>query len=169
MKYYCQVPLFQTGTKCNHPQCPAIMDIYGDHLLLCESGTHRIRRNDAQVRLLQADLTKTARRPILEPQPFGRHKERPDISALGSHGGSDMFDTTICHPHSPARIRDGLENPLTPLKNALDEKIRRFERVLHFSTTAPRLFPMRILPSEAGIAMRIVQWGPLRLALLEEL
>ena len=102
IKYYCQVPLFQTGTKCNRPQCAATMDIYGDHLLQCERGTHRIRRHDAQIRLLQAGLKKTARHPVLEPQPFGRQKERPDISALGSHGDSDMFDITICHPLSQA-------------------------------------------------------------------
>ena len=33
MMYYCQVSLFQSRTKCNRPQCAAIMDIYGDHLL----------------------------------------------------------------------------------------------------------------------------------------
>ena len=38
MKYYCQVSLFQTGTKCNRPQCAAIMDICEDHLLDCEMG-----------------------------------------------------------------------------------------------------------------------------------
>ena len=70
------------------------------------------RRHDAQVRVLQVDLKKAARHPVLEPRPFGRHKERLDISALGSHGGADMFDITICHPLSPVRIRDGLENPL---------------------------------------------------------
>ena len=72
MKYYYQVPLFQTGTKCNGPQCAAIMDIYGGHLLHCERGTRRIRRHDAQVRLLQAD------------------------------GGLGVFDITIRHPLSPA-------------------------------------------------------------------
>ena len=107
-------------------------------------GTHGIRRHDARLRLLQADLKKAARHPVLEPRPFGRHKERPDISVLGSHGGSDMFDITICHPLSPPRIRDGLENPLTPLKNSWDEKIRRIRRVLHASATAPNLFPMPI-------------------------
>ena len=55
-----------------------------------------------------------------------------------------MFDITICHPLSPARIRDGLENALTLLKNAWDEKIRRFRRVLHASVTAAKLFPMPI-------------------------
>ena len=114
--------------------------IYGDHLLQCERGTHRIRRHNAQVRLLQANLKKVVRHPVLEPRPFGRHKERPDISALGSNRGSDMFDITICHPLSPARIRDGFENPLTLLKNAWDEKIRRFRRVLH----SVKLFPMPI-------------------------
>ena len=48
-----------------------------------------------------------------------------------------MFDITICHPLSPARIRGGLENQLTLLKNAWDEKIRRFQR-------AANLFPMPI-------------------------
>ena len=104
MKYYCQVPLFQTGTKYNRPQCPAIMDMYGDHLLHCERANHRIRRHHAQVRLLQYDLKKAVRNPVLEPRPFGRHKERPDISALGSHGGSDVFDITICHPLSPVEF-----------------------------------------------------------------
>ena len=55
-----------------------------------------------------------------------------------------MFDITIFHPLSPARIRDGLENPLTLQKNAWDEKIKRFRRVLHASTTAAKLFPMPI-------------------------
>ena len=108
----------------------------------CERGTHRIRRHDAQVRLLQADLKKVARHPVLEPRPFGRHNERPDISALRSHGDSDMFDITICHPFSLARIRDGLENPFTLLKNTWYEKIRRFRRVLHASARAAKLFPM---------------------------
>ena len=39
----------------------------------CERGTHRIRRHDAQVRILQADLEKVARHPVLEPRPVGRH------------------------------------------------------------------------------------------------
>ena len=144
MKSYSQVPLFQTGTKCNRPQCAAIIDVYGDHPLHCERGTHRIRRYGAQVRLLKADLEKAARHPVLEPRPFGRHTERPDISALGSHRGSDMFDTTICHPLSPARIRDGLENPLTLVKNAWGEMIRRFRRVLRASATVAKPFPMPI-------------------------
>ena len=54
-----------------------------------------------QVRPLQADLKKGARHPILELRPLGRHNECSDISALGSHGETDMFDITICHPLSP--------------------------------------------------------------------
>ena len=136
----------QLRTLFNAPQFTIWMMYYYCHvpLLHCERGTHRIRRHDAQVRLLQADLKKAARHPVLEPRPFGRHKERPDMSALESHGGSDMFDITICHPLSLARIRDGLENPLTLLKNAWDEKIRRFCRVLYASATAAKLFPMPI-------------------------
>ena len=55
-----------------------------------------------------------------------------------------MFYITICHPPSPAQIQDGLENPLTLLKNEWDEKIRRFRRVLHASAIAVKLFPMQI-------------------------
>ena len=41
-----------------------------------------------------------------------------------------MFDLTICHPLSPARIWDGMDNALSLLKKAWDEKARRFGRVL---------------------------------------
>ena len=58
-------------------------DMYGDHLLHCKRGIHRIRRHGAQAHLLEADLIKAERHPVVEPRLFGRHKERPDISALG--------------------------------------------------------------------------------------
>ena len=141
MKYYCQVPLFQSASKCPRVQCDAIMDIYGDHLLHCERGIHRIIRHDAQVRLLEADLIKAARYPVVEPRPFGRHKERPYISALGCYCRSDMFYITFCNPLSPARVWDGVENALNLLEKAWAEKIRRFGRVLHESATAVMLFP----------------------------
>ena len=118
------------------------MDIYANHLLHRKGATHRVRRHDAQVLLLQADLKKAARHPVIESRPFGLHKERPDISAIGSRGDSDMFRINICHPLSPTQIRDGLENPLTLLKNAWDEKMRRCLRVLHASATAAKLFRM---------------------------
>ena len=38
LQYYCQVPLFQPGARCKTPQCAAVMDTYGDHLLYCERG-----------------------------------------------------------------------------------------------------------------------------------
>ena len=125
-------------------QCDAIIDIFGDHLLHCERGIHRIRQHDAQIRLLEADLIKAARHPVVESRPFGRHKERPDISALGNHGGSDLFDITFCHARSPARVRDGMENALNLVKKAWDEKRRKFGRVLYESATAVKLFPMHL-------------------------
>ena len=118
------------------------MDTYGDHLLHCESGIHRIRRHDAQVRLLEAALIKAARHPVVQPRPFGHHRKLPDISALGSHGGSNMFDITFCHPLSPARVRDGMENALNLLKKVWDEKMWKFGIVLHESATTVKLFPM---------------------------
>ena len=80
--------------------------------------------------------------PVVEPGPFGRHKERPDITALGRHGGPDMLDITFCHPRSPDRVRDGMENAINMFKKAWDEKRRRFGRVLLESATAVKLFPM---------------------------
>ena len=71
---------------------------------------------------------------VVEPPPFGRHKERPDIDALGSRGGPDMFDTTFCLPLSPARVRDGMENALNLPKKARDGEIRKLGRVLHESS-----------------------------------
>ena len=53
-----------------------------------------------------------------------------------------MLDMTYCHPLSPARVRDGMENALNLLKKAWDEKIRGFGRVLHESATPVKLFPM---------------------------
>ena len=84
---------------------------------------------------------KVGRHPVFGPRPFGRHKERPDISVIGSHGGSDLFDITFWHPLSPARVRDGMENAMKLLKQAWDEKIRRFGKVLPESATALKLFP----------------------------
>ena len=54
---------------------------------------------------LQADLEKAARHLVLEQRPFGRYVERPNISTLGSHGGSDMFDITIFHTLSGSNSR----------------------------------------------------------------
>ena len=97
------------------------MDIYGDYLLHCEIRTHRIARHDEQVRLLVGDLSKAARHPVLKPRPVGRHRERPDIRAISSHGGSDLFDITFCHPLTPARIRDSVQTPLRILKAVFSE------------------------------------------------
>ena len=63
LQYYCQVPLFQPGTRCQRPQCAAVMDTYGDHLLYCKRGPHRIWRHDAQVKLLAAGTLKSCTSP----------------------------------------------------------------------------------------------------------
>ena len=53
-----------------------------------------------------------------------------------------MFDITIRHPLSPARIWDGMDNALSLLKKAWDGNIRRFRRVLYGSTASVKLFRM---------------------------
>ena len=106
------------------------MDVYGDHLLHCERGTHRIERHDEQVQLLVGDLPKAARHPVLEPRLLGRHRERPDIRVTSCHGGSDLFDISFCHPLTPARIRDSMQNPLSILKAAWSAKFSRYAGAL---------------------------------------
>ena len=91
MKYYSQVPLFQSGSKCTRVQCDAIMDIYGGHLLRYERGMHKMKPHDAQVRLLEADLIKAARHPAVEPRPFRSH-----ASCLMSGLVSGIWGGTYC-------------------------------------------------------------------------
>ena len=122
---------------------------YPDHLIHCERGTHRIARHDEQVRLLVGDLSKAARHPVLEPRPLGRHRERPDICAISSHGGSDLFDITLCHPLTPARIRDSVQNPLNILKAAWSAKFARYASVLEAYGPKVHLIPVPISTSVA--------------------
>ena len=142
LQYCCQVPLFQSRTRCQRPQCAAVMDTYGDHLLYCERGPHRIRRHNAQVRLLGRDLAKAARHPVVEERPVGRHGERPHIRALGRSGGPEFFDVTICHPLGPARIRDVVENPLNLLKATWAAEVSRYASMLQAAGTRFNLPPV---------------------------
>ena len=118
------------------------MDIYGDHLLYCERGPHRIRRHDAQVKLLARDLAKAARHPVVEERPVGRHRERPDMRALWRSGGTELFDVTICHPLSQARIRGAVEYPLNLLKAAWTAKVSRYASMLQAAGTGFNLLPV---------------------------
>ena len=88
---------------------------------------------------------------------------------IGSHGGSDLFDITLCHPLSPARIRDCKENAMNLLKRAWDEKVRR---LLEFGMSSLRLWscsPFACQPLEACILIHIEQGGLLQSTLLREL
>ena len=142
LKYYCQVPLFQPGTKCRRPQCAFVMEKYWDHVLYCERGPHRFRRHDAQVKLLARDLAKAARHPVVEERPVGRHRERSDIRAPGRSGGTELYDVTICHRLSQARIRDSFENPLNLLKAAWTAKVSRYASMLQAARTGLNLLPV---------------------------
>ena len=142
LQYFCQVPLFQPGSRCARPQCAAVMDVYGDHLHHCERGTRRITRHDEQVRV--RDLSMAARHHDLEPRPLGRHRERPDIRAISSHGGSDLFGITFCHPLTPAKIRDSVQNPLSILKAAWSTNFSKYSSVLETDGTTVHLIPVPI-------------------------
>ena len=165
LQYFCQVPLLQPSSRCARPQCATVMDFYGDHLRQCERGTHTTARHDDQVRLLVGDLSKAARHPVLEPRPLGRRRERPDIRAISSHGGSDLFDITFCHPLTPARIRDSIQNPLSILKAAWSEKFARYASVSGTYGTTVHLIPVPISILGDGIRTPIAQWVQLSLQL----
>ena len=118
------------------------MDTYGDHLLYCERIPHRFWRHDAHVKLLARDLAKAARHPVVEETPVGRHMERPDIRALGSRGGTELFDVKICHPLSQARIRDVSENPRNLLKAAWTANVSGYAGMVQAAGTEFNLLPV---------------------------
>ena len=62
-----------------------------------------ITRAQAQVKLFARDLAKAERHPVVEERPLGRHRERPDICAVGRSGGTELFNVTICHLLNKAR------------------------------------------------------------------
>ena len=79
---------------------------------------------------MAGELPKAARHPIVDEWPRGRHRERPDIRALGRRGGTDLFDVTICHPLSQARILDAVQNPLNILKAGWAGKCSRYAEMV---------------------------------------
>ena len=82
LQFYCQVALFEPGTKCPRMKCGVVMDIFGNHLWQCEHESYRIWRQCAQVQLLFMNLEKAARHPAVEPAPRGQHRQPPDITRL---------------------------------------------------------------------------------------
>ena len=118
------------------------MDTYGNHLLYCERGPHIIWRHDAQVKLLARGLAKAARHPAVDERPVGRHRERPDIRALGRSGGTELFEVTISHPLSQAKIGDVTESSLSLLKAAWTAKVSRYSGMLHVGGTVFNLLPV---------------------------
>ena len=93
------------------------------------------------MKLLARDLAKVARHRVVEERPVGHHRERPDIRALGRSGGTELFDVTICHPLSQARVRGVSENPLNLLKAAWTAKVSRYSEMLQAAGTRFNLLP----------------------------
>ena len=87
-------------------------------------------------------MTCHTRHLVVEERPLGRHRERPDIRALGRSGGTGLFVVTICHPLSQARIRDVIENPMNLLKAAWTLKVSRYAGMLQAGGTGFKLLPV---------------------------
>ena len=120
------------------------MDVYGDHILHFKRSSHMVARHDEQVRLSVGALLTAALHPVLYLRSRGRHRERPDVRALSSHGVSDLFDITFCHPLTPARIWDSLQNPLCILESAWSATFSRHESVLATYGTTVHVIPVPI-------------------------
>ena len=88
------------------------------------------------------DFAKAASHPVVEERPVGRLRERPDICALGRSGGTELFDVTICHPLSQARIRDVSESPLNLLRAAWTAKVSRYASMLQAAGAGFNLLPV---------------------------
>ena len=118
----------------------------------------RLRRSPSPLRKRYAQNTETwrtgptfSRRPVKGSSPsgswtasLGRRRERLDIRAISSHGGSDLLDITFCHPLTPARIRDSVQNPLIILNAAWSAKVSRCASVLEIYGTTVHLIAVPI-------------------------
>ena len=93
---------------------------------------------------MAGDLAIAARHPIVEERPLGRHRERPDIRALGRTGETDLFDVTICHPLSQARVPDAVQNKLNILKAAWAGTVSRYAGMVHEAGRSVQLLPVPI-------------------------
>ena len=135
--YYARRPLFNTSPtpRCIRSRCTKPMDRYGDHLLVCTNAAKTafspiIRRHDQQVRLLAADLRRCARSPRVEPHLYNTRdrqaSSRPDILALGDHGGEDILDIAFAHLFcSPDRIRRNRHSRTLTLNDSTNDKYRQ--------------------------------------------
>lgn len=144
LQYFCQIPINEPDTVCPRRGCKVVLDIYGDHSLLCPSGSERIWRHNQQVRLVAADLSRAARQPILESRVPGEHNERPDITCHGSRGGTDLLDVTFVHPLTRSRLQGVTSNPKGPLDVAVADKERRYRPLLEAQGSEFHLVPLPI-------------------------
>ena len=103
--------------------------------MCCERDPHIIRRHVTQVKLLARDLAEAPRHAVIEERPLGRHRGRPGIRVLGRSDGKELFDVTIFHSLSQARIRDVEENPMSLFKAAWTAKVFRHAGMLQAAGT----------------------------------
>lgn len=141
LKFYCRLRIrAEVEGTCPRRRCNAVMDQCGDHLLTCRraatvGAAHRTSRHNRQVRLLAQDLQLAARFPVVEPYQRAEEHSRPDIRALGRHGGNDLIDVAIVHPFcSPSLITRTTNNPVSWLGSQYKNKIERHTPLLRLQT-----------------------------------
>ena len=132
--------------ECPRRNCNKVIYVYGDRMLYCKCGSQRMWRHDAHVRLFSSDLSKAARHPVLEPRQSNSDRERLEIRALGSLGGTSFFDVTFTSPLTPSRSSHGnrVVNALSFLKEAWRTKMWKYRDLLTHSGPSHELIPVPI-------------------------
>ena len=72
--------------------------------------------------LMAKDRSTAECQPVGAERLSGRHREGRGMRAPGQSGGTELFDVTIFHALSRARIGDVVENPLNVVKAGLDRQ-----------------------------------------------
>lgn len=138
-------PLFPENERCPRPKFQHALDVYGDHLLHCNTGfsvgnAPLVWVHDAQLRLLAANLRRVALPPQLEYRAPMAHNLRPDIKFLGAQGEDDYIQLSIVHALSCAdRMSSTISKPMVPLSLLETRKLKQHCELLERDPYGSRL------------------------------
>ena len=94
--------LFPESFPCPARGCNKLMDVYGDHALVCGCKGDRIRRHNAERNVIHNDMCTAGLSPVLEPKHILRNggKKKPaDIFVSDwSEGKGACFDVAVTCP-----------------------------------------------------------------------
>lgn len=82
--------------------------------------------------------------PTIEPRFEGLHKISPDISAAGADSDTNYFDVTLVSPLAPFHLTMRTSRPLTSVKAARAEKLRKYKGFISRLSGSDNLVPVPI-------------------------